>query len=166
MKRYSKQKKNLKRVSTRFFIGVKSIVIGLMLIAGVVYAGTWLQTDSTNRFYKVSWNEFDAAGPGTVWNAYSDSVDNMFNKLWRDAAINVKSDYGAVGDGVTDDTTAITNALAAGDNIYFPAGNYNYNGQFIISSAKTICGDGSETHLDDGSAGLYPYAHIIDPALC
>ena len=32
--------------------------------------------------------------------------------------------YGATGDGVANDTTALTNWLAAGDNLYLPAGTY------------------------------------------
>ena len=37
--------------------------------------------------------------------------------------INVR-DFGAVGDGLADDTQAIRNAMASGDNIYFPCGKY------------------------------------------
>ena len=42
-----------------------------------------------------------------------------------DIAINVKS-YGATGNGVTDDTTAVQTALtaAAGKSLYFPPGIY------------------------------------------
>ena len=38
-------------------------------------------------------------------------------------SVSVK-DFGAVGDGVTDDTAAIQAALGASDSIYFPAGTY------------------------------------------
>lgn len=38
-------------------------------------------------------------------------------------ALNVK-DYGAKGDGVTDDVAAIRAAAAAGNHLYFPPGNY------------------------------------------
>lgn len=43
------------------------------------------------------------------------------------ATLNVKTQYGAVGDGVTNDATPIANAFAAaqsGDVVYFPAGTY------------------------------------------
>lgn len=38
--------------------------------------------------------------------------------------VNVK-DFGAVGDGVTDNTAAIQAAVASGRNVYFPPGTYN-----------------------------------------
>jgi hypothetical protein len=56
-------------------------------------------------------------------------------------------DFGAVGDGVADDTTAIQNAVnavaaAGGGAVYFPAGTYN--GSVLIDSVNniTLYGDG------------------------
>lgn len=62
------------------------------------------------------------------------------NVLWDTAAsvlewINVK-EYGAVGDGVTDDTSAINSAISALTNnsvLYFPPGQYNTQGQHSIA---------------------------------
>lgn len=58
----------------------------------------------------------------------------------RELCFNVKSGpFGATGDGTTDDTTAINNALTAaanGGTVYFPAGTY------LITSTLTIPGDG------------------------
>ena len=45
--------------------------------------------------------------------------------------------FGAVGDGVTDDTTAIQAALNAGD-IVIPAGTYLVSSQLTTSAARTI----------------------------
>lgn len=42
------------------------------------------------------------------------------------APVNVL-DFGAVGDGVTDDTDAIQNAINTGQNLYFPSGEYLCN---------------------------------------
>lgn len=49
----------------------------------------------------------------------------------QSCCVSVK-DYGAVGNGSTDDTVAIQNALNASSDIYFPPGNY------VISSTITV----------------------------
>jgi hypothetical protein len=53
-------------------------------------------------------------------------------------------DFGAVGDGVTDDTTAIQAAINSGaKNIYLPAGTYKTSATLLVSgSGITIYGDG------------------------
>ena len=65
--------------------------------------------------------------------------------------LNVK-DYGAVGDGTTDDTAAIQGALTAagtsGGTVYAPAGSYLVNGTLSVSSATRIIGAG----MDDGTS--------------
>jgi hypothetical protein len=54
-------------------------------------------------------------------------------------------DFGAVGDGVADDTAAIENALLASNNVYFPAGTYITTKAIRLSSGKNIYGDGQNT---------------------
>ncbi len=70
----------------------------------------------------------------------------FFKKLDSHLPINVK-DHGALGDGVTDDTTAAL--LAAADAaaqkrpLYFPAGTYKMTAAIVIANAAaTIFGDG------------------------
>lgn len=70
------------------------------------------------------------------------SSDVDFDLGW----INVK-DHGAVGDGVNDDTNAITNAinaltLAGGGVLYFPPGVYSTSGGFTISVPCMVLGMG------------------------
>jgi hypothetical protein len=60
--------------------------------------------------------------------------------------VNVKN-YGAAGNGIADDTSAITAAVAAvtaaGRGVlYFPAGKYVTSGGFTISAPTLILGDG------------------------
>lgn len=66
-------------------------------------------------------------------------------------------DYGAVGDGSTDDTTAITNAIAANPSIYFPCGSYKITSKISLSSNKTIQGCAPANHWrgDSGTKIVY-----------
>jgi hypothetical protein len=68
------------------------------------------------------------------------------------AGISNVLNYGAKGDGVADDTAAVTAALAAGGTVYFPAGTYllstansdsNTTAQLILRSGTRLLGDGS-----------------------
>jgi len=53
-------------------------------------------------------------------------------------------DFGAVGDGVADDTAAIQAAINSVGNgvLYFPAGTYRCTGELLITSALTMQGAG------------------------
>jgi Pectate lyase superfamily protein/Right handed beta helix region len=57
--------------------------------------------------------------------------------------INVKK-YGAVGDGIADDTTVIQKAIDLGCSLYFPAGTYKVNGLNLRSNC-TYYGDGESS---------------------
>lgn len=80
--------------------------------------------------------------------------------------INVKTNSGAVGDGVTDDTLAIRNAAAdlqaaKGGTLYFPPGKYKifspgtvWQGGFVLASftdltGVTIRGEGATIMIDE-----------------
>ena len=58
-------------------------------------------------------------------------------KILASEIVSVK-DFGAVGDGVADDTNAIINALAAAAQIIFPAGTYAVSSSINIVSNKNI----------------------------
>jgi hypothetical protein len=69
---------------------------------------------------------------GSAWAVDSDIVNVM--------------DYGATGDGTTDDTTAINAAVALGRSTYFPAGTYRINDLGVaLQSNCTYWGDGRNT---------------------
>lgn len=66
-------------------------------------------------------------------------------------------DYGAVGDGTTDDTTAIQAALTANYDVYVPIGTY------LISSTITVPAH-TKLHFAGGlgnTSGSYPSAYFI-----
>ena len=86
---------------------------------------------------------FDSDGDRTFTQSSSGGVARTWNSKLNEL-ISVK-DFGAVGDGSTDDTTAIKNAIAAGDGVnivYFPAGTYIVKEPIIIPSNSYIKGAG------------------------
>lgn len=97
------------------------------------------------------------------WQILVDGVatdlDSAIASFGTTTFVNVKSPaYGAMGDGVTDDTTAIQNALAAADGtiVFFPAGTYIVSSSISLLDANFHlmgCGHGASiiqaTHTGD-----------------
>lgn len=67
--------------------------------------------------------------------------DNFSTLAERVQYVSVK-EYGATGDGVTDDTTAIQNCFNENNYVYFPPGTY-LCGIFTCSNATAICVKGA-----------------------
>ncbi len=63
-------------------------------------------------------------------------------------------DYGARGDGVTDDTTAVQAAIATGKSVYFPAGNYISGQQIITTQGQTVFGEGDLSVITANASGI------------
>jgi hypothetical protein len=55
------------------------------------------------------------------------------------------TDYGAVGDGVTDDSVAIQNAVTANNAVFFPAGTYKVSVPIVLKSNNTLYGEGASS---------------------
>lgn len=56
-------------------------------------------------------------------------------------------DFGARGDGLTDDTLAIQSALAAHDSVYLPPGRYFITGTITLGERQTLYGAGQVSVL-------------------
>ncbi len=61
-------------------------------------------------------------------------------------AISIK-DFGAVGDGLTNDTIAIQNAIAAHDTVYIPPGEYLITATITLNARKSLIGAGQKSVL-------------------
>lgn len=78
---------------------------------------------------------------GTYTPAGTSAVARVIQDKLRER-VSVK-DFGAVGDGVTDDTAAIQNAINAGHTIYIPAGTYRITSTLTAPSGTWLQGDGA-----------------------
>ncbi len=76
--------------------------------------------------------DFTPVGTGAATRTSSDKLKDM---------ISVK-DFGAEGDGLTDDTNAFINALAAYDSVFVPEGEYLVTGTITLGERKTLMGAG------------------------
>ena len=73
--------------------------------------------------------------------------------------VNVK-DFGAKGDGTTDDTAAIQAAVDDGRGIYFPDGYYNISGIIYLNNGNFLFGD-APTGASFGGTSYPQCAHLI-----
>lgn len=83
----------------------------------------------------------------TVPNSYYESLQNgLYAQLVNDSVVSVKQ-FGATGDGVTDDTAKIQAAVDNAKNIFFPAGEYIITNCVFVGSDTTLWGTGKESKI-------------------
>jgi hypothetical protein len=87
---------------------------------------------------------FTASGTGAATRTSSDKFADL---------ISIK-DFGAVGNGITDDTLAIQRALAAHDAVFVPAGTYLITNTINIAARKTLMGAGQKSVIKCQSNGF------------
>ena len=85
----------------------------------------------------------------SIVNAINEIVDNPAS----DFPYKTPQDYGALGDGVTDDRQAFIDALSENDVIFVPIGTYLINGDINIGYGKTIIGQDSITTVFNFTSG-------------
>ena len=95
------------------------------------------------------------AGSGTG-NAYSSRT--VQNKLQETISV---MDFGAVGDGITNDTTAIQNAHNSGKSIYYPNGTYLVTSTVTVSNVDFVM-FGQNAVLKCGTDSLTPLFSVTN----
>ena len=82
-------------------------------------------------------------------------------------------DFGAVGDGVTDDTAAINAALATKKSVYFPSGTYMTTGGHVIpyvneTTDQTIFGDAAFSTIIkkiSGTSAVFDFRQYVHSSI-
>lgn len=101
---------------------------------------------------------YSPVGYGIIPGTSATSTDQMtYNEGSTGAATRVLTarlqdyvsvkDFGAVGNGVADDTAAIQAALNANLAVYIPAGTYKVSSQLSLQSGSVLFGDGSASEI-------------------
>ena len=116
-----------------------------------------LNTNTANAGQVLGWNGGDyfwkndeegSGGGGGTANDVSYTFPGGSNRTVQARLQDYKSvkDFGAVGDGTTDDTNAISAAITTGGSVYFPPGNYRVRQTIIVDNkALHMFGDGQDS---------------------
>ena len=96
----------------------------------------------------------------TTGTPYSVMVENGNVTKFNQYAANVKQ-YGAVGDGVADDTAAIQQALNENNFVYIPSGQYKITSTLQLKSNQTLIGAGISSTLLIPSGGTEINAPVL-----
>lgn len=88
--------------------------------------------------------DFTASGTGAATRTTHDKFSDFVSA----------KDFGAVGDGLADDTLAIQQALAAHDFVYLPKGTYLITGVLTIGEGQSLTGAGRASIINAQSNGF------------
>lgn len=110
-------------------------------------AGNPTVYDTTTTY---STPNFTATGAGAITRSLTDKARDIASIF----------DYGAVGDGLTDDTLAFQTALASEDSLYIPSGTYLLSSTLEITDGQHIFGAGQTTILK-ANGDNFDAIHII-----
>lgn len=143
----------VKEVSNRSLVFSPSDTDGSSLPAASVRANKLLGFDSLGRVSVAAPVSGSAAalaislassasateGAGQVGYSYLRSyAPGTIGAALKGYLLNVKTDFGAVGDGSTNDTAAMTAAHATGNVIFYPPGRYKFDPTITFSSGGIV----------------------------
>lgn len=125
--------------------GQSSYTVGDMLYASGTTALSKLAASTSGYHLQAA-----GAGVAPAWAGFLQTGVGAVTRTWlaKDQDIKSVKDYGATGDGTTDDTTAIQAAFTAAQTagrgaIYFPAGQYKITSAITYdANYLTVYGDG------------------------
>lgn len=86
------------------------------------------------------------------------ALTKVHNRMIADALVNVK-DYGAIGDGTTDDTAAIQAAVNTGKEVLIPAGTFRIIDTITFPGDMRMTFEGGGKILAD--AGTYSGSYVL-----
>lgn len=146
-------------------------IVGLVASGGIISAGSVSYTPGTNSLIPAggtvatALNDLSDKANGTNYIGYNQGSTGGTNRVLTSKlkeSVSVK-DFGAVGDGITDDTSAIQAAITyggsvGGADIYFPTGTYKVTSTLNMAQLVRLIGT---SKLQGGSSQLVSTASSI-----
>lgn len=126
---------------------------GADLTAGTLYLNT--QTNKVRVYTGMGWQDLGSIDSATVafLGGLTGAVQRTTQAKLRDV-VSVK-DFGAVGDGVADDTAAFNAALTAASSVYVPSGTYRTTATITLYGSKKLVGAGrTSTAIQCAASGV------------
>lgn len=105
--------------------------------------------------------KYDLKNGGATPNG---AVNRPINEKLNES-VSVK-DFGAKGDGTTDDTYAVNAALAAASSVYFPTGTYLVTSTIQVPANVSIYGNGLSSVIKGNFAGAVLNIGVLSGARC
>ena len=126
--------------------------IGAVAASGVAFTpfGTIAATNVQNAIQEVVGDLSGSTGSSLVGFLQAGTSAQARTVQAKERDIVSVKDFGAVGDGVTDDTAAIVNALATGKDVMLPDGTY----KLAPTSLQTISNNGYQRLFGEGNVTL------------
>ena len=108
------------------------------------------------------WSTLAASGGsaliGWIQSGLGAVLRTVLNKLREHVSV---FDFGAMGDGINDDTAAIQAAIDAHrGKIFFPVGTYKISSTIIIKNERILIGEGAGAYFQNGG---YPRLTVLQP---
>lgn len=107
----------------------------IVLYQGNSYTSRWFVPVGANINDTTYWL------PTGNFNGQLITLQTQINQLKNTLMFVSVKDYGAVGNGVNDDTQSIQTALTSGKNLIFPAGNYIVTSKITATNNTILIGD-------------------------
>jgi hypothetical protein len=135
--------------------------------SGTVITAPWLNDVNTKTYNDPVFTSL-AAASGSSLVGYqpvgTGAVATTVQAKLRES-VSVK-DFGAKGDGATDDTTSIQNAInsvqaAKGGTLYFPPGTYNISAPLTVTGSNVMLMGAGGDSFHDGGTNAYPATKIV-----
>lgn len=114
-----------------------------------VHARLEAELEALSKKIGYSANYVTEASVGAMLSKQSDGKTK-----WKLRAASVK-DYGATGDGTTDDTVAVQAAIDANDVVIFPSGTYKIGLVSYTGASRHIIGQGNVVILQSSTSGVF-----------